>query len=144
MLNGSTRLHLFQRGSLNGQKYRDEILEPYVRLFRGSIGPQFIFMDDNARPHRAGLVNEYLESEDIVRMEWPARSPDLNPIEHLWDGLGRHIGFSQPPPRSLNVLRTALEEEWVLLPPDLVNSLVNSMKARCESCMAVRSDHTPY
>ncbi|GBM59726.1 hypothetical protein AVEN_40649-1, partial [Araneus ventricosus] len=38
-------------------------------------------MDDNARQHRALLVDEFLESEDIRRMDWPARSPDLNPIE---------------------------------------------------------------
>ncbi|GBN67089.1 hypothetical protein AVEN_166511-1, partial [Araneus ventricosus] len=40
-------------------------------------------MDDNARPHRALLVDKFLESEDIRRMDWPARSPDLNPIEHV-------------------------------------------------------------
>ena len=68
----------------------------------------------------------------------------LELIEHLWDGLGRRIGSRQPPPRSLNELRMALEEEWALLPPGLVNSPVNSMKASCKSCIAVRGDHTPY
>ncbi|GFV22890.1 transposable element Tc1 transposase [Trichonephila clavipes] len=48
-------------------------------------------MDDNARPHRNLAVEELLESEDITRMDWPAYSPDLNPIEHVWDALGRHI-----------------------------------------------------
>ena len=50
---------------MNAQRYRQEVLEPYVRLFRGAVGPEFIFMDDNARAHRALLVDEYLESEDI-------------------------------------------------------------------------------
>jgi len=50
---------------LPGQRYRQEILELYVRLFRYAVGPQFIFMDDNAKPHRAHLVDDYLENEDV-------------------------------------------------------------------------------
>ncbi|GBN58951.1 hypothetical protein AVEN_240748-1 [Araneus ventricosus] len=83
MLDGRTPLHVFERGNVTGERYRDEILEPYVRLFRGAVGPEFILMDDNVRPHRALLVDEFLESEDIHQMNWPARSPDLNPIENV-------------------------------------------------------------
>ncbi|UYV61548.1 PREP [Cordylochernes scorpioides] len=72
------------------------------------------------------------------------RSPDLNPIEHVWDALGRRIGAGHPSPRTLVELRTALLEEWGLLPLDLLQSLVNSMRARCETLIAVRGDHTPY
>ncbi|UYV81694.1 hypothetical protein LAZ67_20002009 [Cordylochernes scorpioides] len=54
-------------------------------------------MDDNSRPHRARLVNEYLQSENIRKMDWPARTPDLNPIEHVWDALGRRIGARVKP-----------------------------------------------
>ncbi|UYV84810.1 hypothetical protein LAZ67_X003586 [Cordylochernes scorpioides] len=77
-------------------------------------------------------------SENIRRMDWPARSPDLNPIEHVWDALGRRIGARHPSPRTLVELRTALLEEWGLLPLDLLQSLLNSMRARCETLIAVR------
>ncbi|GFW56328.1 uncharacterized protein TNCV_2088371 [Trichonephila clavipes] len=63
--------------------YRDVILEQHVRLFRGAMGAVFLFMDDNARPHCANIVDDCLQSEDITRMDWPAYSPDLNPIEHM-------------------------------------------------------------
>ncbi|GFW34305.1 DDE_3 domain-containing protein [Trichonephila clavipes] len=67
----------------------DIILEQHVRLFRGAMGAEFLFMEDNAHPHRANIVDECLQSKDITRMDWSAYSPDLNPIEHVWDMLGR-------------------------------------------------------
>ncbi|GFT27891.1 transposable element Tcb2 transposase [Trichonephila clavipes] len=83
MLNGRTELHIFDRGSVIGDRYCEVVLLPHVRLFQSTIGPDFIFMVDNARPHRTLAVEELLESEDITRMDWPAYSLDLNPIEHV-------------------------------------------------------------
>ncbi|GBM87414.1 hypothetical protein AVEN_97919-1 [Araneus ventricosus] len=102
MLDGQTPLHVFERGTVTGVRYRDEILEPYVRLFRGAVCPEFILMDDNARPHRAFLVDKFLESEDIRRMDWPAIPPDLNPTEHVWEALGRAKAPSENHPGNEN------------------------------------------
>ncbi|GFV31661.1 hypothetical protein TNCV_1225811 [Trichonephila clavipes] len=62
------------------------------------MGLQFLFMDDNAPCHRTVAAEQLLESEDIERMDWPARSPDLNPIEHVWDFLGRRLAARTLPP----------------------------------------------
>ena len=51
----------------------------------------------NARPHRAHLVDDYLEREDIQGMDWPIMSPDMNPIGHAWDALGGRVSACQPP-----------------------------------------------
>ncbi|GFU60982.1 transposable element Tcb1 transposase [Trichonephila clavipes] len=61
-----------QSVTMTGHIYRDVILEQHVRLFRGPMGVEFLFMDDNARPHRANIVDECLQSENITRMDWPA------------------------------------------------------------------------
>ncbi|GBM89415.1 hypothetical protein AVEN_187179-1 [Araneus ventricosus] len=87
-------------------------------------------MDDNAHPHRAAIVDDFLESDWIERMEWPAYSPDLNPIENLWDALGRTVCRRFPPPATLRDLKTALQEEWRLLDSAVVDHLVTSMITR--------------
>ncbi|GBL86293.1 Transposable element Tcb2 transposase [Araneus ventricosus] len=120
MLDGRTPLHVFERCTVTGVRYRDEILEPYVRLFRCAVGPEFILMADNARPHTALLVDEFLESRHIRRVDWPAGSPDLNPIEHIWDALGRAIATCNPPSRTIKKMKTALLNEWDQLPQELV------------------------
>ncbi|GFW09060.1 transposable element Tcb1 transposase [Trichonephila clavipes] len=78
-----TDLHIFKRGSVTVVRYRDEVLEPIVRLYAAAVGPTFLLMDDNARHHRANIVDDYLESEGIARMAWPAYSPDINSIENI-------------------------------------------------------------
>ncbi|GFU99425.1 transposable element Tcb2 transposase [Trichonephila clavipes] len=60
-LGGHTDLHVFHGGTVTGLRYRDEILDPYVRPYAAAIGNDFILMDDNARPRRALIIEEYLE-----------------------------------------------------------------------------------
>ena len=59
---GPTDLYIFQNGALTGLSYQNEILHAYVRPYAGAVGQDFILMDDNARPHRALVVTEYLEN----------------------------------------------------------------------------------
>ncbi|GFU51533.1 transposable element Tc3 transposase [Trichonephila clavipes] len=120
ILGSRTELHV-QSVTMTSHIYRDVILKQHVRLFRGTMGAEFLFMDDNARSHRANIVDECLQSEDIMRMDWPAYSPDLNPIEHVWDRLGRRIVARQPPPTYLLELRRALLDEWCNIPQDQID-----------------------
>ncbi|GFU03023.1 transposable element Tcb1 transposase [Trichonephila clavipes] len=69
MLNKRTELHIFDRGFVIGDRYYKEVLLPHVRLLRGAIGPDFIFMDDNSWPHQTLAVEELLGSDDITRMD---------------------------------------------------------------------------
>ncbi|GFV76575.1 transposable element Tcb2 transposase [Trichonephila clavipes] len=82
-IDGRTDLYIIRDGTLTARRYSDEILRPIVVPYAAAIGYDFILMDDNCRPHRANLVEDFLFEEGIVRMEWPGSSPDMNPIEHV-------------------------------------------------------------
>ncbi|GFY11741.1 collagen alpha-5(IV) chain [Trichonephila clavipes] len=69
-------------------------------------------------------------------MDWPARSPDLNPIELVWDFLGRRLAARTLPPVTIRELRLALQDEWAAMPQQLIDTLILSMGRRCETCLA--------
>ena len=76
-----------------------------------------MFMDDNARPHRARIVQHCLQQEAVQTIPWPAMSPDMNPIEHVWDFIGRKINQRNPKCQNNDELRTAIFQEWHQFPP---------------------------
>ncbi|GFV64684.1 transposable element Tcb2 transposase [Trichonephila clavipes] len=139
-----TDFYIIRDGPLTARRYRNEILRPIVVPYVAAIGDDFILMDDNCRPHHANLVEDFLFEEGIVRMEWPACSPDMNPIEHVWDALGRRVPGRQPSPQTLQELERALLEQWDRIPQLVINSLIDSMPQRCSMLLAVRGNHTPY
>ncbi|GFW13113.1 transposable element Tcb2 transposase [Trichonephila clavipes] len=143
-INGRTRIHVVANGTMTGQQYIDEVLLPHVRLFRGAVGDKFVFMDDNATCHRTLAVQDCLDSEGIQRLVWPARSPDLNPIENMWDALGRQVAGRNYPPTNKNTLIRALTEEWDKLPQQLLDNVVQSMVRRVEYCITLHGEHIPY
>ncbi|GFU94262.1 transposable element Tcb2 transposase [Trichonephila clavipes] len=118
MLGSRTDLHIFDADSVNGTRYCNEILLPYVRLFRGAMGLQFLFMDDNAPCHRTVAAKQLLES--------------------------RRLAARTLPPVTIRELRLALQDEWAAMPQQLIDTLILSMGRRCETCLAVRGDHIPY
>ncbi|GFX84733.1 transposable element Tcb1 transposase [Trichonephila clavipes] len=129
ILGSRTDLHV-QSVTMTVHIYRDVILEQHVRLFRGTMGAECLFMDDKARTHRANIVDECLQSEYITRMDWLAYSPDLNPIKHVWDMIAHRIAARQPPSTCLSELRRALLDEWCNIPQDQIDNLILSMPRR--------------
>ncbi|GFV90594.1 transposable element Tcb2 transposase [Trichonephila clavipes] len=118
MLGIRTDLHIFDAGLVNGTRYCNEILLPYVRHFRGAMGLQFLFMDDNAPCHCIVAAELLLGSRRLA-----ARTLLTVTIREL---------------------RLALQDEWAAMPQQLIDTLILSMGRHCETCLAVRGDHIPY
>ncbi|GFV61169.1 transposable element Tc1 transposase [Trichonephila clavipes] len=120
-INGRMRLHVVANGTMTGQRYIDEVLLLHVRLFRGAV-----------------------ISEGIQSLVWPSCSPHLNPIENVWDALGRQVAGRNYPPTNKNILIRALTEEWDKLPQQLLDNVVQSMVRRVECCITLHGGHIPY
>lgn len=143
-MDARTDLVFIENGSLTAERYIEEILLPHVLPYAPFIGDEFILMQDNARPHAARIVRGFFDEVEITAMDWPPRSPDLNPIEHVWDMLGRRIRSRQPPPETLNELRDALTEEWNAIPQDSIRELIRSMHRRLQAVRRARGGNTRY
>ena len=140
---GKTDLHVIDNGTLTALRYVNEILDVYVRPYAGAVGENFILMDDNARAHRdASPIN--ISNKPQSSVEWPARSPDLNPIEHAWDMLQTAVSSRPVQPASVQELRQALLEEWDQIPLYEIRRLISSMRGRCQAVNESRGHHTRH
>ena len=98
-------------GNLNAVRYREDILLPHVVPFL-QAHPDMTLQHDNATSHTAHSVRDFLQDRNVSVLPWPVKSPDLNPIEHVWDLLDRRVGARAIPPRNVRELAGALVEEW--------------------------------
>jgi transposase len=134
------------QGNLTGDQYIRDVLQPVVvpHFDNHPLATRPVYMDDNARPHRSRAVTAYLQSEAVTSVPWPAMSLDLNPIEHIWDMLGRRIQAREPPVQNIRQLEAALHREWQQLSQQDIRRLTGGMRRRVEAVIQARGDYTRY
>ena len=140
---GRTQLKIVE-GKLNAVKYIDDILDPIVLPFLQQRNFDHVFQHDNGRCHVVRVCQDFLNQNYTRVLPWSALSPDLSPIEHLWDEFGRGVRHRQNSMETLQELRDALAHEWNTTPQAFIQRLIGSMRRRCEAVVAGRGGHTRY
>jgi transposase len=115
----------------------------------GLTKDELIFQHDNDPKHTARVTKAYLESVGLTEVEgtllyWPAQSPDLNPIEHLWAYLKIQLGKYPSRPTSCEELWRRIIYEWYNIPVELCRKLISSMPDRLAAVHKAHGRHTKY
>lgn len=142
---GVGKLHLIE-GKMDKYVYRN-ILETELMgtiQMQGLEEDEVIFQHDNDPKHTAHYVVEWLRAQKFELIGHPPQSPDLNPIEHLWNEVDRRLRRSKRKPTSKSDLWEKIQEIWYDIEPDVVRKLIRSMPQRALDVYHARGGHTRW
>ncbi|KAG1926784.1 hypothetical protein F2P79_024675 [Pimephales promelas] len=131
------------QGMVNAASYQ-EILEHFMLPSAEKLygDEDFIFQHNLAPAHSAKTTGKWFTHHGITVLNWPANSPDLNPIENLWDIVKRKLRDARP--NTLNELKAAIEASWASITPQQCHRLISSMPHRTEAVISAKGFPTKY
>ena len=133
-------------GRMDQYMYR-EILERELihTLHAYDLDPaNLIFQHDNDPKHTSKSVRRWLNLQEFVVLKWPAQSPDLNPIEHLWATLKCRLNQYERPPKGMLELWERVEDCWASITPNECQNLYRSMPKRIAAVIAAKGRWTNF
>lgn len=135
------------KGNMTGEMYRS-ILKTYMRPYLKELGKDknvsFIFQQDNDPKHTSKVAQNYLRNANIVLLDWPSQSPDMNPIEHLWNIVKNKLDNLSQRPSSLDNLFEVAKREWENVSVESLQTLINSMPDRIQAVIEAKGHSTKY
>ena len=129
--------------NINAQTYINDVLVVEALPFIQFHGPNVTFMHGNACPHSAVLTGQFLVTSNVNVLDWSGNSPNHNPIEQVWDKLGRSVQRNRAI-HTVNDLAVALQAEWASLPGPFIQLYVNSTCHHITACIAQNDGHMRY
>ncbi len=133
----------FLKSTVNAAIYQ-EILEHFMlpsadKLYRDA---DFIFQQDLAPAHTAKGTKSWFNNHGVTVLDWPANSPDLNPIDNLWGIVKRKMRDTRP--NNADELKATVKETWASIPPQQCHKLITSMPCRIEAVIKAKGAPTKY
>jgi transposase len=105
--------------------------------------PELIFQQDNAPPHAAKATKRFMDELGLVPIEWPANSPDLNPIQTTWNRMKCNIRSRDAPPRTLSELYEVVFDKWYSITVEEIRAIIDPMPDRIQAVIEAEGGHTP-
>ncbi len=133
----------FLKSTVNAAIYQ-EILEHFMLPSADKLygDANFIFQQDLAPAHTAKGTKSWFNDHGVTVLDWPANSPDLNPIENLWGIVKRKMRDTRP--NNADDLKTTVKETWASIPPQQCHKLITSMPRRIEAVIKAKGAPTKY
>lgn len=124
---------LFFNGHVNSQKYVDTLKQNQIfEKIECIFGHSYVWQQDNAPSHRSKFTTSFLNTKVREYLPWPAKSPDLSPIEQVWAYIKKRLAGRKF--TSKEELFKAISQEWNLIPDAKLHSYYQSFWARCRIC----------
>lgn len=105
---------------------------------------EIILQQDNDPKHTSRIARKWFEDNGVEVLGWPAQSPDLNPIEHLWQHLKWQLASYETEPTSMHELWRRVEVEWYNIPVQVCIDLIESMPRRVAAVLGAKGGYTKY
>ncbi len=133
----------FLKSTVNTAIYQ-EILEHFMLPSADKLygDADFIFQQDLAPAHTAKGTKTWFNDHGVTVLDWPANSPDLNPIENLWGIVKRKMRDTRP--NNADELKATVKETWASIPPQQCHKLITSMPRRIEAVIKAKEAPTKY
>ncbi len=133
----------FLKSTVNAAIYQ-EILEHFMLPSADKLygDADFIFQQDLAPAHTAKGTKSWFNDHGVTVLDWPANSPDLNPIENLWSIIKRKMRDTRP--NNADELKATVKETWASIPPQQCHKLITSMPRRIEAVIKAKGAPTKY
>ncbi|KAL6730510.1 hypothetical protein Aduo_001481 [Ancylostoma duodenale] len=129
-------------GTMDAQLYKDILVNVVVPWANGNMPQGWILQQDNDPKHTSRFVKHALQHLPVTVLEWPSHSPDLNPIEYIWQELKKRCARIRCTNRDEKFAQ--LKKEWESIPTSVFEKLIDSMPSRCAAAIKSCGFPTKY